>query len=65
MKAKEFDLTPEEREALYFIPQTVGGRVVSEAIQRSLQEKGLLTPIREDGRRWLTLLGDQVRRGRR
>lgn len=65
MTADDMALTPEEREALYFIPQAPGGRVVSEDVQRRLEAKGLLTPVREDGRRWLTMAGDLVRRGRR
>ncbi|WP_077036524.1 hypothetical protein [Pelomonas sp. KK5] len=65
MNPVDIELTAQEREALYFIPPAPGGRVVSEAIQMSLQQKGLVTPPREDGRRWLTLIGDQIRRGRR
>lgn len=65
MDSDEIALTAQEREALYFIPQAPGARVVSEAIQASLQQKGLVTPVREGGRRWLTVLGDQVRRGRK
>ena len=48
------EVTPEERAALYFIPQAVGGKVVAEEMQQRLQDKGLATPPREDGRRWLT-----------
>ncbi len=61
---QSIDVTPEERDALYFIPQAVGGRVVDEALQQRLQEKGLVTAPREDGRRWLTELGDRVRLGK-
>ena len=60
----KLDFTPEERAALYFIPQAVGGMPVSEAMQQRLQDKGLATPVREDGRRWLTELGDRVRLGK-
>ncbi|MBV8501925.1 MAG: hypothetical protein JO006_09420 [Paucibacter sp.] len=62
MTSNEIRLTKEERDALHFIPQVEGGKVVSEAIQLSLQAKGLVTDVRPDGRRWLTLLGDRVRR---
>lgn len=58
------DVTPEERAALYFIPQSVGGKVVSEEMQVQLQSKGLVTGVREDGRRWLTEIGDRVRLGK-
>jgi len=58
------DITPEERAALYFIPPSVGGKLVPEELQQRLQDKGLATAPREDGRRWLSELGDQVRRGR-
>lgn len=58
------DITPEERAALYFIPQAVGGKLVSEEMQQRLQDKGLATAVREDGRRWLTELGDRVRLGK-
>jgi len=64
MEPKQIELTPEERDALYFIPQVPGGRLVPEAILLSLERKGLLTPVLEGGRRCLTLLGDRVRRGR-
>lgn len=57
-------ITEDERAALYFIPQAVGGMPVSEELQQRLQDKGLATPIREDGRRWLTELGDRVRLGK-
>ncbi|WP_431104361.1 hypothetical protein [Roseateles noduli] len=58
------DITEEERAALYFIPSAVGGKIVPEELQQRLQDKGLATTPREDGRRWLTELGDQFRRGR-
>ncbi|RZI62355.1 MAG: hypothetical protein EOP37_03365 [Rubrivivax sp.] len=61
----QIDITPDERAALYFLPTAVGGKVVPEEMQQRLQEKGLATPPREDGRRWLTELGDEFRRGRR
>jgi hypothetical protein len=64
MQPQEIELTPEEREALYFIPQVPGGRVVCEEILLSLESKGLVTPVGEHGPRWLTVLGDRVRRGR-
>lgn len=57
-------ITPDERAALYFIPQAPGGMPVSEEMQRRLQDKGLATAIREDGRRWLTEMGDRVRLGK-
>jgi len=60
--ANEVNVTQEERDALHFIPQVQGGRIISEAMQLRLQAKGLITGIRPDGRRWLTTLGDQVRR---
>lgn len=57
-------ITDEERAALYFIPQSPGGMPVSEEMQQRLQDKGLATAIREDGRRWLTELGDRARLGK-
>ncbi|MBO9685648.1 MAG: hypothetical protein J7598_03465 [Mitsuaria chitosanitabida] len=57
-------ITPDERAALYFIPQSPGGMPVSEEMQQRLQDKGLATPIREDGKRWLTELGDRARLGK-
>ncbi len=57
-------LTPEERTALYYIPQAPGGRVVSEELQQRLEDLGLAAK-RPDGTRWLTQLGDQVRQGKR
>jgi hypothetical protein len=33
-------------------------------MQQRLQDKGLATAIREDGRRWLTELGDRARLGK-
>lgn len=57
-------ITDDERAALYFIPQAVGGMAVDEAMQQRLQDKGLATAPREDGRRWLTELGDRVRLGK-
>ncbi|MDH0863956.1 hypothetical protein [Mitsuaria sp. GD03876] len=57
-------ITPDERAALYFIPQSPGGMPVSEEMQQRLQDKGLATAIREDGKRWLTELGDRVRLGK-
>lgn len=60
----DIDVTPEERAALYFIPQAFGGKVIDEELQQRLQDKGFATAPREDGRRWLTELGDQIRRGR-
>lgn len=62
--ANEIDITDEERAALYFLPQAFGGKVIDEALRPRLQDKGFATAPREDGRRWLTELGDQVRRGR-
>jgi len=58
------DLTPEERDAIWFIPQAPGGRVVSEALQQRLQDLGLATAIREDGLRGITELGAMVQRGK-
>ncbi|WP_092946771.1 hypothetical protein [Roseateles sp. YR242] len=57
-------ITPDERAALYFIPQAPGGMIVSEEMQQRLQDKGLATGVREDGRRWLTEIGDRVRLGK-
>ena len=59
------EITPDERAALYFLPTAVGGKVVPEEMQQRLQDKGLATAPRDDGRRWLTELGDEFRRGRR
>jgi len=56
-------LTTEERDNLWFMPQQPGGRVVPEAIQQRLQDLGLVTAPREDGVRGITVLGDKVRRG--
>ena len=63
--ADQLDITPEERAALYFLPPSVGGKIVPEELQQRLQDKGFATAPREDGRRWLTELGDEIRRGRR
>ncbi|WP_343633556.1 hypothetical protein [Roseateles sp.] len=60
----DIDITDDERAALYFIPQSEGGKGIDEELQQRLQDKGFATAPREDGRRWLTELGDQVRRGR-
>ncbi|QPF74437.1 hypothetical protein G8A07_16930 [Roseateles sp. DAIF2] len=57
------ELTAEEMANLWFIPQMPGGKVVSEEVQASLEAKGIATNVREDGKRWLTLFGDAVRRG--
>lgn len=62
---ESIDITPDERAALYFIPPSAGGKLVPEELQQRLQDKGLATAPREDGRRWLTELGDEFRRGRR
>lgn len=59
----EIILTAAERDALYFLPPAPGGRHPPELVQASLQAKGLATAPRDDGRRWLTVLGDQVRLG--
>ncbi|MET0207979.1 MAG: hypothetical protein ABW220_02995 [Burkholderiaceae bacterium] len=59
-----FVITEDERAALYFIPQAPGGMPVSEEMQQRLQDKGLATGIRADGRRWLTELGDRARLGK-
>lgn len=59
------DITHEERAALYFLPPAVGGKLVPEDLQLQLEKKGFATSPREDGRRWLTELGDEIRRGRR
>lgn len=64
MTMNTLDITEDERAALYFIPQSEGGKIIPEELQQRLQDKGYATAPREDGRRWLTELGDQVRRGR-
>ena len=61
--SSEIVLTKEERAALYFMPQAVGGRVVPEEIQASLEAKGLVVATLRG--RWVTVLGDQVRLGTR
>ena len=58
------ELTQEERDAIWFIPQAPGGRVVSEAMQQRLQDLGLATAIREDGLRGITELGSLAQRGK-
>ena len=58
----EITITQAERDALYFIPPAPGGIEPDEAIQLSLEAKGLASPRQPDGRRWLTILGDQVAR---
>jgi len=63
MSQEEILLTQAERHALYFIPPAPGGTQPPEEVQAALQAKGLATAPREDGRRWLTVLGDQVRLG--
>ena len=61
----QVEITADERAALYFLPTAVGGKVVPEDLQLQLERKGFATAPREDGRRWLTELGDEIRRGRR
>jgi hypothetical protein len=56
-------LSSEERDLIWFIPQAEGGKVVPERVQASLEAKGICTLNPADGRRWLTVFGDQVRRG--
>lgn len=57
-------LTAEERGNLWFIPQAPGGKVVAEAMQQRFQDLGLATaPDPVTGIRWITMLGDKVRRG--
>lgn len=56
-------LTAEERDLIWFIPQADGGKEVPEHVQAALAAKGLAALNPADGRRWLTLLGDKVRRG--
>ena len=58
------DLSQEERDAIWFIPQAPGGRVVSEAMQQRLQELGLATAPRADGLRGITALGSLAQRGK-
>lgn len=62
---QDLEITDDERAALYFLPPAVGGKLVSEDLQLQLEKKGFATAPREDGRRWLTELGDEIRRGRR
>lgn len=62
--SEQTDTTPKERAALYFIQPSVGGEDVPKDLQQRLQDEGFATPPREGGWRWLTGLGDQVRRGR-
>lgn len=62
--SEQIDTVPRERAALYFIQLSVGGKVVPKELQQRLQDEGFATPPREGGWRWLTGLGDQVRRGR-
>ncbi|MDY0749091.1 hypothetical protein SNE35_31635 [Paucibacter sp. R3-3] len=59
----EIILTTAERASLYFIPPTVGGKIVPEEVQQRLQDNGLITAPHADGRRRLTQLGDKVRLG--
>lgn len=56
-------LTAEEAALIWFIPQAPGGKEVPEHVQAALEAKGLAALNPADGRRWLTLLGDKVRRG--
>lgn len=56
-------LTAEERDHLWYMPQQPGGRIVPEAIQQRLQDLGLVTAPLADGQRGITVLGDKVRRG--
>ena len=61
---EKLDLTAEEREAIWFIPQAPGGRVVSEEMQQRLQDLGLATAPRENGLRGIMVLGAMVQRGK-
>ncbi len=56
-------LTPEERDHLWYMPQQPGGRVVPEHLQQRLQDLGLVTAPLANGQRGITVLGDKVRRG--
>ncbi|MDN3922370.1 hypothetical protein [Roseateles violae] len=56
-------LSAEERDLIWFIPQAEGGKLVPERVQLSLEAKGICTMNPTDGRRWLTVFGDRVRRG--
>ena len=56
-------LTAEERDHLWYMPQQPGGRIVPEHIQQRLQDLGLVTAPLADGQRGITVLGDKVRRG--
>ena len=61
--AEVVELTAEERDNLWFIPQAPGGRVVPEHVLASLEAKGIAMTNPADGQRWLTLFGDKVRLG--
>lgn len=56
-------LTAEERDNLWYMPQQPGGRIVPEPIQQRLQDLGLVTAPLANGQRGITVLGDKVRRG--
>lgn len=56
-------LTREEADLIWFIPQAPGGKEVPERVQAALEAKGLAVLNKADGQRWLTMLGDRVRRG--
>ncbi len=60
----KLQLTEEERDAIWFIPQAPGGRVVSEAMQQRLQDLGLATAPREGGLRGITEMGAKAQRGK-
>ncbi|WP_077035572.1 hypothetical protein [Pelomonas sp. KK5] len=61
--SEEIVLTAVEKGGIYFIPSAVGGKQVDEAVQLSLQAKGLITAPLADGRRVVTRLEDRVRQG--
>ena len=56
-------LTAEERDNLWYMPQQPGGRIVPEPIQQRLQDLGLVTAPLANVQRGITVLGDKVRRG--
>ena len=55
-------LTAEERQFFYFFPPSFGGVQPPVHVQKSLEAKGLVAQG-TDGRHWVTILGDKVRRG--
>lgn len=59
----EVQLTKEQSNALWYMPQAPGGKVIPADVQEQLAARGLVAKL-PDGRYTPTIFGDQVRLGR-